>query len=98
MEFEWDEDKRQHVIAKHGVDFLDAMLIFEQYVLTWPDKRRDYGEERFISLGMVRSDCFVVVHTRRGDRRRIISAWLGGRREQREYQTSLARRNSENEG
>lgn len=42
-----------------------AALIFEGYVLTRKDDRADYGEERWISLGMVENECFVVVHTER---------------------------------
>lgn len=98
MDFEWDENKRQQVIAGRGVDFLDAALIFEGPVVTRPDRRRDYGEERFVSLGKVDDNYYVVVHTRRGDRTRIISAWLGGKDDQRRYQTSLARRDQEDEG
>ncbi len=49
MEF---ENKRQANLAKHGVDFLDAALIFEGTVLTGIDDRQDYGEVREVSLGM----------------------------------------------
>lgn len=90
MEFEWDEDKRQAVIEKHGVDFLYAALIFEGTVLTRVDDRRDYGEVRLISLGRVGSDCYVVVHTERHGVTRLISAWKGGRDEQRQYEAGLA--------
>ncbi len=98
MEFEWDRQKRLYALEKHGVDFRDALLIFDDFVLTRRDVRRDYGEERLISVGMVGEHCYVVVHTNRSDRVRIISAWLGGRREQRDYRAGLARRNPENEG
>ena len=48
------------------------------------DDRRDYGEER-VSIGMVDDECFVVVHTQRGDIRRLITAWKGGRHERASY-------------
>lgn len=98
MEFEWDEAKRRNGIEKHGVDFLYAALIFEDFVFTRIDDRQDYGEERFISLGMVDDDCFVVVHTRRNDAIRLISAWKGGRDERAIYQASIAGGHSPDEG
>lgn len=65
MEFEWDESKRLRILKERRVDILYAALIFEGDVLTRIDDRRDYGEPRFISLGMVEDECFVVVHTQR---------------------------------
>lgn len=65
--FEWNEQKRQEVLEKHGVDILYAALIFEGVTLTRIDDREDYGEERYISLGLVEDVPHVVVHTRRGD-------------------------------
>jgi uncharacterized DUF497 family protein len=73
-EFEWDEKKRTLVLEGRGVDFVDAALIFENWVLTKPDRRRDYSEERFVSIGMVDEHCYVVVHAPRGQNIRIISA------------------------
>lgn len=31
MEFEWDEDKRQSNIRKHGIDFVDVPAVFDGY-------------------------------------------------------------------
>jgi len=91
MELEWDEAKRQSVLAERGVDLLYAALIFEGPTLTAADGRRDYGEERRISLGLVDGECFVVVHTERNGVTRLITAWKGGKDEWRRYQESLAR-------
>jgi uncharacterized DUF497 family protein len=95
VEFEWDEEKRKANIAKHGVDFQYAALIFEGPILSRPDHRVDYGEERLISLGMVEDECFVVVHTERSGCTRIISAWKGGTDERRYYAEGLARHASQ---
>lgn len=89
MEFEWDEEKRGSNREKHGVDFLKAALIFEGYTLTKIDDRKEYGETRFISLGMVDGDVYVVTHTERNGAIRIISAWKGGRKEYEAYQKSV---------
>lgn len=92
MEFEWDEEKYQLNLNKHGVDFVDAALIFENDVLSAVDRRHDYGEVRVRSIGLVDDDCFVVVHTQRGDSTRLISAWKGGTNERELYRAHVSRR------
>lgn len=74
------------------MDLLYAALIFENEILTRVDDRQDYGEVRFISLGLVEDECFVVVHTPRSDRTRLITAWKGGRDEREQYEAGIARR------
>lgn len=98
MLFEWDEAKRRKIIAERRVDLLYAALIFERDVLTRLDDRQDYGELRYVSLGLVGDDCFVVVHTPRGETTRLITAWKGGEKERELYQERVARRHQENEG
>ena len=90
VEFEWDEDKRQRGIAKHQVDLLYAAGVFEGPTAIAPDDRGEYGEDRFIAIGLVRGEVFVVVFTQRGDKVRLISARKGGRRDRLKYQESLA--------
>ncbi len=85
MEFEWDEAKDRANVAKHGVGFQTAKRIFESVVLTRPDSRRDYGEERHISVGQVGPAVLVVAHTRRGARLRLISARPASRKERKAY-------------
>lgn len=94
MEYEWDEVKRRSNIEKHRVDLLYAALIFESWVLMEPDIRFNYGEVRSRSIGMVDGVCYVVIHAERDGRIRLISAWQGGRRDRRKYQTSYPGRNS----
>lgn len=91
MEFEWDENKRRRVIDEHGVDLLYAALIFESDVLTRRDDRRDYGEVRLISIGLVDDECLVVVHTERRGTTRLITAWKGGSDERAYYEAGIAR-------
>ena len=87
--FEWDDHKRKQNLDKHGVDFLYAALIFEGTTLTTVDDREDYGEERLISLGMVDDEPFIVVHTERDGKTRLISAWKGGRKDYEKYKSSI---------
>jgi len=90
MEFEWDDDKFMSNLAKHGVSFGEALLIFEGPLVTRPDDRKDYGEVRFISIGEADGRIYVVVHTMRNDIVRIISARLGGHRDRKDYYAHLA--------
>ena len=50
MEFEWDPDKRQANLRKHGVDFAEAMTVFgDRLEKTIRDPGHSTGEERFMS-------------------------------------------------
>ena len=91
MEFEWDEDKRLKVMRERGIDLRRVVRIFENPVVLFTDDRYPNGEVRHISIGLVDGECFVVVHTRRQDVVRVITAWKGGKREKARYQASNAR-------
>jgi hypothetical protein len=53
-EFDWDPNKARTSRAKHNVDFHDARRAFDDpFAIDWLDDRQDYGEDRFITLGMV---------------------------------------------
>ncbi|MEM5493682.1 BrnT family toxin [Hoeflea sp. AS16] len=88
MEFEWDEAKRSEIYQKHGVDLLEAALIFENNVLEKEDTRRDYGEKRMIALGIADGEIYTVVYTRRGEVYRLITAWKGGQSDRARYEES----------
>lgn len=85
MNFEYDEVKRLETYKKHGIDILYAALIFENPVLTKRDDRKDYKEERFISLGVIDDEAYIVVHTSRNGINRLITAWKGGKRDTKKY-------------
>jgi uncharacterized protein (DUF4415 family) len=72
--FEWDPAQRETNLRKHGVDFARAVRIFEAPVLERQDRRRDYGEPRFVALGAVEELLLAVVYTGRIDmkKRRIV--------------------------
>lgn len=92
MNVEWDEGKRRQNLEDHGVDFLDAALIFENPTIESEDMRNDYGERRFRALGHIDDDYFIVVYTWRGGNRRIISAWKVNENGKRRYQAILSGR------
>lgn len=82
MIFEWDARKDAANLAKHGISFEEATLIFDGPVVTRYDVRKDYGETRQVSIGLIRQLVAVaVVHTDRRGVTRIISARLANRRE-----------------
>ena len=86
MDFEWDEAKNKANLAKHGIAFEEAALIFRGLTLTEIDDRQDYGEKREISIGQLPEQVVVVVvHTDRSGVTRIISARLANRAERRRY-------------
>ncbi len=90
MEFEWDDRKNGANIRKHGVSFEIARRVFERPHLTRLDLRRDYGEDRYVSIGEVDGVAVVVVaHTRREGRIRLISARPASRRERQAWHEYL---------
>ena len=87
MRFEWDEEKNRANIQKHGIDFNDAVDVFNHPLLTAHDNREDYGEDRWKALGWVYAVIGVVVYTERvGDVIRIISARKATRQEVKRYE------------
>ena len=82
MSYEWDEQKRQINVKKHGVDFIDVPELFDGDVVILPDERFDYGETRFIVIGILKNQVVVVAYTERGDYIRIISARKATKNEQ----------------
>lgn len=62
MAFIWDEAKRQTNLKKHRMDFADAEKVFEGIILTFEDDRFDYGEQRFITIGLLNGEFIVIAH------------------------------------
>ncbi len=83
LEFTWDEKKRQVNIAKHKIDFEDAIAIFEGPVFVRRSDRD--AEQRFIAIGEAGSRIVAVAYTVRGEVYRIISARRGRKDEARDY-------------
>lgn len=62
MTFVWDKAKRQANLSKHRMDFADAEKVFEGVTLTFEDDRFDYGEQRFITIGLLNGEFIVIAH------------------------------------
>jgi len=93
--YEWNEAKNAENLAKHGIDFADAVLIFDGPVVETVDRRRDYGEERVTAIGVVNGLEVFVVYTPRRNNRRLISARRASRSERKNYYQALGRRRKE---
>jgi hypothetical protein len=84
--FEWDKRKNTANIRNHGIDFLDAALIFENPTIEAVDDREDYGEVRYAALGLSGEMVLHVVYTRLGENVvRMISARKANRDDAERY-------------
>jgi len=63
LKFEWDEQKNQKNVGKHGLDFADAFRLFNQPLLIQFDGRDDYGEDRYSGIGLLDGRVVVVIYT-----------------------------------
>ena len=82
MRFIWDENKRQSNLSKHGFDFIDASSVFAGATFTYEDDRFAYGEQRFITLGLLDQTLVTIAHTESNNEIRVISMRRGTKREQ----------------
>lgn len=85
MRFEWDEAKRHLVAQKHGIDFLQAVGVFETDHIILP--ARSTGEERFMAVGLCDGIWMAVVFTWRGENIRLITARRARQNERRAYRS-----------
>jgi uncharacterized DUF497 family protein len=73
--FQWDEEKATSNFAKHGVRFEAAQRVFDDpFAIELIDDRHDYGEDRFVLIGMASARLLTVVYALRDETIRIISA------------------------
>ena len=86
--FVWDEAKRLFNLSHHGVDFTSISRFDWDSALIWQDRRRDYGEPRFLAIGRIGVRVHVVVYTPREHQVRIISLRKANRRETKRYEES----------
>lgn len=90
MKFEWDEAKNKINRREHGIDFSDVSPMFGQPMLTGLDTREDYGEDRWIGIGIIGNHVAVVIFTERSeDKIRIISARKATRNERKKYESTI---------
>lgn len=90
MRYTFEPKKKSANLKKHGYDFDDAPLVIEaKETVTFEDRRFDYGEQRFITLGLLRGEVVVVVTTETDDEIRVISMRKADKNEQQIYTGNL---------
>lgn len=82
--FEWDENKRQANLKKHGIDFLDAIEIFSDVDRIELETTRN-GEKRYQTIGIIDDVTILLVYTYRNKKIRVISARIASKNEREMY-------------
>ena len=85
MDLEWDETKRQQALDERGLDFADVVRFDFETANTSHDDRSDYGEIRFVSVGLLDGRLSVLCWTVRAEVLRVISLRKANEREQKAY-------------
>jgi uncharacterized DUF497 family protein len=91
--FEWDDEKSQTNLVKHGISFDDASEVFYGPVVITGSSRNN--EERWLAIGKSHDRIVSVIFTRRNDLIRIISARRPRRDEKRAYRDASMGRSTQ---
>ena len=82
---EWDDNKNEKNIEKHGISFEDAALIFlDENRIEEYDEIHSDDEDRFKVIGKF-DEVLVVIYTERGEIYRLISARYANKKEVKKY-------------
>jgi uncharacterized DUF497 family protein len=74
MRFIFDPQKRLSNLKKHRLDFDDARSVIESgKTVTFEDRRFDYGEERFVTIGPLGDELVAIATAESADTVRVIS-------------------------
>lgn len=87
MDFSWDPEKAKANLRKHGVDFADAVGVFEDLKALSREDPQAIGEQRFVAVGMdFLGRVLTVVYAYRGNSLRLISARRATKKERAAYE------------
>jgi len=89
MNLEWDESKRLSNIKKHKLDFVGVEEVFDGYTVSIEDSSVSYGEQRFITFGVLATYIVVIVHTEKDNNIRVISIRKATKNEERNYYAAI---------
>jgi len=65
MRYSFDPKKKAGNLKKHGLDFDDGQGVIEStQTVTFEDNRFDYGEARYITLGLLHGKVVIICHGR----------------------------------
>lgn len=85
MDLAYDPAKRASNLEKHGVDFEDARFFDFSSALVWEDERREYGEVRWVAVGLLGKRLHVICFTETEAGIRVISFRKANKREVKHY-------------
>jgi len=57
----WDEAKRKRNVRIHGLEFVGAEAIWDGPTVSRDDRRKDYGEKRLVTFGLLDTGVVVLV-------------------------------------
>lgn len=92
--FDWDENKNQKNIEKHGISFQEASSVFfDNNAVAFDDPDHSFDEERFLMIGIIETRSQHLKSLRgivsycelEDDHIRIISARKATKREEEQY-------------
>jgi uncharacterized protein len=88
VNFEWDAEKAEANLKKHGVSFDEAKTVFrDPMYLIFADPDHSISERRFLAVGTSEANRLLFVsYTERESATRIISARKATRRERKIYE------------
>lgn len=89
MPITYDPVKRLRTLSERGLDFEAAASIFGGVTLTLRDDRRNYGEPRFQTYGLLGQRLVMIVWTPRGANRHVISMRKCNAREKKRFEARL---------
>jgi uncharacterized DUF497 family protein len=85
--FIWDETKRNSNLEKHGLDFKDAHLVYDNPdKCTYESTRKNERRLMDLAVAVVRGRLLALIYTRRGDDARVISFRPASREEREQYE------------
>jgi len=90
--YEWDERKREKNLAKHGLDFFVAHLVYEScQKISY--RLKSSSEDRFLDVALVemKGAILALVYTMRNGNVRFISFRHASRKERRAYAAAKPR-------
>jgi hypothetical protein len=93
LEVEWDDVKAARIAGERGISLEDAATVFaDPLAVTVHDAGHSTREDRYATIGTTQTGrLLVVVHTDRGRRIRIITAWPATPAERRAYEANPRR-------
>jgi len=88
MKFEWDKQKAENNLKKHGVSFEEAITVFDDPLyLDFYDPDHSSHEHRYLIIGRsFKTRLLIISYTERADNLRLITARQATSKEREHYE------------